>query len=106
MKMFLVLVFWLLTHALSAQPDLMEWGKPLRYEDFLAKPDEKDTAAARIDVSIELGYIPDKKGLMKYQTKAFMDRSSSWMKLQHRKKYVLEHEQGHFDLAAIIAKKM
>jgi hypothetical protein len=84
---------------------IVEWAHPISFDDFQAIPDEADTAAARISVTIELGYVPDKQGQLKFQTRALMDRSQSWVKLQHRRNYVLLHEQGHFDLAHIIAKK-
>jgi hypothetical protein len=94
-------------HFLLAQPDnLLEWGKPIQYEDFQAKPEDTDTAAARIAVSIELGYVENKNGLMTYRIRALMDKSESWMKEEFRKEYIRLHEQGHFDLTYIVAGKL
>jgi hypothetical protein len=105
---FLILIILLASWCVCySQTDHMaEWGKPISYDDFQAKPDNADTAAAWISVTIELGYVPDKQGILKFQSRALMDKSQSWIKLQHRRNNVLVHEQGHFDLAHIIAKKL
>ena len=83
-----------------------EWGRPVVYADFEAKPDRADTAAANISVTISLGYAKTRDGNLKYRVTAVMDKDESWIKEEFRTKEVLNHEQGHFDIAHIYAKKL
>jgi len=92
---------------LSAQdPTSLEWGKPIRYDDFKASPAPRDTAAANISVTILLGYSGKAAESLKFRVVAVMDRSESWMKTEFKRDHILRHEQGHFDIAHIYAKKL
>lgn len=84
----------------------LEWGSPIVFKDFKSRPDLADTAAARISVSIQLGYYPGRDGVMKFKAAGMMERNESWIKEQYKNVEILKHEQGHFDIAHIFAKKL
>lgn len=84
----------------------VEWGTPIDYKDFEATPGLYDTAAANISVTILLGYSNTRTGFLKFKVVAVMDKRESWIKDEFRKDHILKHEQGHFDIAHIYAKKL
>ena len=83
-----------------------EWGKPIVFSDFESAPDDADTAAANISVTIVLGYSIMWNGNLKFRAVAVMDKDKSWIKGAFKNEAVLKHEQGHFDIAQIYAKKL
>jgi predicted secreted Zn-dependent protease len=103
----LYLVTQITTHSGFSQGSTsIEWGKPVSYSDFESSPPKADTAAANISVTILLGYSNTKSGELKFRVVAVMDKDQSWMKKEFRKDHILKHEQGHFDIAEIYAKKL
>lgn len=84
----------------------VEWGKPILYQDFEAKPMPTDTAAANISVTILLGYSSTRTGSLKFKVVAVMDKDESWIKDEFKRDHILKHEQGHFDIAHIYAKRL
>ena len=92
--------------AFSQGSSSIEWGNLITYADFQSSPDKADTAAANISVTILLGYSNTKTGALKFRVVAVMDRDQSWMKKEFRNDHILKHEQGHFDIAEIYAKKL
>lgn len=95
------------TSGLFAQKNVsIEWGRPIRLEDFEAAPNEQDTAVASISVTIRLGYLINRQGVLEYDVVAVMDRDESWIKAPFRNNTILRHEQGHFDIAHIFARRL
>lgn len=84
----------------------VEWGNPILYQDFEATPLMSDTAAANISVTILLGYSSTRTGSLKFKVVAVMDKDESWIKDEFKKDHILKHEQGHFDIAHIYARKL
>ena len=105
--LFVSIVFHLATHPTLAQGDSsVEWGNPITYGDFQSTPARTDTAAANISVTILLGYAAAKDGTLKFKVGAVMDKDESWIKKEFRRDHILKHEQGHFDIAQIFARKL
>lgn len=106
--LFLLLVLSICSRGVPAQGSLssIEWGQPIAYEDFEATPSKSDTAAANISVTILLGYSKTKSGALKFKVVAVMEKNESWIKEEFRKHHILKHEQGHFDIAHIYAKRL
>lgn len=84
----------------------LEWGSPITFGDFESKPVEADTAAANISVTIVLGYSSGRDGDLTFRVFAAMDKDQSWIKEEYRNDEILKHEQGHFDIAHIFARKL
>src|SRR5688572_21216246 len=91
---------------LFGQGTSIEWGKPISYSDFQSRPEKSDTAAANISVTILLGYSNTKSGELRFRVVAVMDQHESWIRQEFRRDHILKHEQGHFDIAHIYAKKL
>jgi hypothetical protein len=107
----IVIAIFLLTNItprLAAQgPASIEWGQPITFRDFESRPMETDTAVANISVTILLGYSSASDGNLTFRVVAVMDKDKSWIKAKFRNNHaILKHEQGHFDIAHIYAKKL
>lgn len=92
--------------ALAQDASSLEWGSPISYDDFESRPNQSDTAAANISVSILLGYVNTKSNILRFKVVAVMDKDESWIKEGFKKDHILKHEQGHFDIAQIYARKL
>lgn len=95
-------------HPATAQDaSSIEWGRPVTLADFESSPTAKDTAAANISVTILLGYAQGPDGLLRFKVGAVMDKDESWIREEFKNNAeVLSHEQGHFDIAHIYAKRL
>ena len=84
---------------------LIEW-KPsarLTWEDFKGTPDYESENVALTNTSIQLEYGYDKTSL-EYSVKCRFDKTKSWVKIKNDE--VLLHEQLHFDIAELYARKL
>ncbi len=79
-------------------------GRPLHIEDFNGKPDKQSVALAATYSGFSLQYelTSDYKGTTANITLLpYFDKNRSWMKADGKNAYVLQHEQLHFDIAAM-----
>lgn len=85
--------------------DLIPWSaaRKLTWSDFQGTPDPKSPNAALTssNVNIEFGY--NDTGFQ-YTIKCSFDKNRSWVRIATNE--VLAHEQGHFDIAEIYARKL
>src|SRR5688500_14674530 len=75
----------------------------LTWQDFKAQPDKNSTNAALTSSSINIEFGYNNTGL-KYNIKCRFDQNLSWGRIKND--YILAHEQGHFDIAEIHARKL
>ena len=87
------------------QSNLIEWSRErkLTWSDFKAQPDKNSTNAALTSSSINIEFGYTSTGL-KYNIKCRFDQNLSWGRI--KSDYILAHEQGHFDIAEIHARKL
>jgi predicted secreted Zn-dependent protease len=89
----------------TSQDNLIEWSaeRRLTWKDFKAQPDKNSTNAALTSssINIEFGY---NSTALKYNIKCRFDPNLSWGRIKND--YILAHEQGHFDIAEIHARKL
>lgn len=89
----------------TKQSNLVEWNasRKLTWSDFKAQPDRNSTNAALTSssINIEFGYTNTS---LKYNIKCRFDQNLSWGRIKND--YILAHEQGHFDIAEIHARKL
>jgi predicted secreted Zn-dependent protease len=87
------------------QSNLIEWKpeRKLSWNDFKAEPDKSSTNAALTSSSINIEFGYNNTGL-KYNIKCRFDKNLSWGRIKNE--YILSHEQGHFDIAEIHARKL
>ena len=95
----------LLVTALQQNNNLIDWNaaRKLTWEDFKGPVDteSKNAALTSSSINIEFGYDDD--GL-EYSIKCSFNKQKSWVRIRNNE--VLAHEQGHFDLAELHARKL
>lgn len=98
-------IAFLLTTVLFQQTNLIAWkqARKLSWEDFKATPDAGSSNAALTSSSINIEFGFDNTGLQ-YSIKCSFDKTKSWVRIKNND--VLGHEQGHFDLAEVYARKL
>jgi hypothetical protein len=105
----LICIFTLLTFGGYSQknPPLLKdtvlWSADYRLtkEDFKAKP---HGSYYGLTESALLMSSREDKGMIKFVVKAVFIRSRSWLKTDSE--HILKHEQGHFDICEIYARKL
>lgn len=107
MKHLLILSIFLLPALAQAQKsdDLIHWNKrhQLSWNDYQGKPGSDATAAASTATYLGVEYS-FKDGKLGYVITCSFSRSRSWG--MHKNDHILAHEQGHFDIAEIFARKL
>ena len=105
---FLIYMIWISLSGLSSSKQdssLIDWSedKKLSWSDFKAEP-EKGYAAAALtstNIKIDFGY---KDETLQYHIRCRFDKNKSWGRVKND--YILSHEQAHFDIAEIYARKL
>jgi hypothetical protein len=98
----------LLPLAMNAQDksdELMDWAssRRLTWSDYKADPNPNSDAAASTTTLIGIEYKMN-NGNFDYSITCKFSLSRSWG--LHKTEYILAHEQGHFDIAEIFARKL
>ena len=85
--------------------DLIQWSNShrLTWNDFMAVPPEHAYNAALTCTSIEMRFTYNGEGL-DYVISCNFDKNSSWGRIKND--YILAHEQAHFDMAEIYARRL
>ncbi len=85
--------------------ELMEWSasKRLNWTDYKANPNPNSDAAASTSTYLLIDYNIRHDGLT-YRIQSLFSKTRSWG--LHKSVYILSHEQGHFDIAEIFARKL
>lgn len=109
MKFILQYIITLLLPAslLSQETDeeLIKWSgsKKLTWADYKASPDPASDAAASTTTYLMISYNISNSNFS-YKIESKFSRTRSWG--LHKTAYILGHEQGHFDIAEIFARKL
>ena len=90
---------------LGSNSNELDWSsnRRLTWEDFKASPDPHSTNAALTSANIKFEYGYGAKGFT-YHIRCLFNKKQSWGRVQTD--YILSHEQGHFDIAEISARKL
>lgn len=86
-------------------PQMIPWmtNKRLVWEDFLCEPKRGTDAVASTSTSLGIAYqLTD--GELKYRITCSFNKEKSWGLL--KTDYILAHEQAHFDITEIFARKL
>lgn len=83
-----------------------EWSKEnrLTWADFKGKPDLNSKRAAISDCRITSA-MKGKKDSILFTVESFINLNGSWVKENQKNDLILKHEQGHFDINEIFARK-
>ena len=85
--------------------DMIPWenDKRLEWEDFLCEPKVGTDAVASTSTSLGIAYqLTD--GELKYHITCYVNNEKSWGLM--KTDYILAHEQGHFDITEIFARRL
>ena len=98
-------IFSLSLFAQRDNEELMEWSNntKLIWSDYKAKPDPESDAAASTSTYLVIDYNI-RSDDMTYRIQSLFSKTRSWG--LHKTAYILSHEQGHFDIAEIFARKL
>lgn len=85
--------------------DMIPWinEKRLSWEDFLCEPKRGSDAVASTSTSLGIAYQLN-SGKLSYHITCYFNKEKSWGLL--KTDYILAHEQGHFDITEIFARKL
>ncbi len=105
-KKITVIAFFLLPFFINAQDEqFIEWSpdKRLTWNDYLAKPSSASDAAAITSTALGLEYHI-RNNTLTYKIICRFSKTRSWGK--YKTDYILQHEQGHFDITEIFTRKL
>lgn len=95
-KLFLVFIYSLLS--VSSEDNFIEWSpsRKLSWSDFQGAPDPSSSNAAltHSGINVEFGY---NRSTLTHAIKCRFNKSLSWGRIKND--YILNHEQGHFDIS-------
>ncbi|HRG91513.1 MAG TPA: DUF922 domain-containing protein [Chitinophagaceae bacterium] len=95
----------LLLPAQQAGEELLDWSasRKLTWADYKASPDPNSEAAATTASYLVFSYSIRNDDIS-YRIESKFSKTRSWG--LHKTAYILSHEQGHFDLAEVYARKL
>ena len=84
--------------------ELLGWStKKLTWSDYKARPNPDSDAAASTTTYLGISYNISSSNFS-YKIESKFSKTRSWG--LHKTAYILAHEQGHFDIAEIFARKL
>jgi len=85
--------------------DLLAWeiDKRLAWDDFLCEPKTGSDAVASTSTSLGIAYQLS-NGQLRYHITCYFNKEKSWGLM--KTDYILAHEQGHFDITEIFARRL
>jgi len=107
MNLFIFLISLITTSQTSPTPaeNLILWSptRKLTWTDFKASPDASSSNAALTNAKILFSYEHDGETL-KFKVRCGFDKTKSWGRVKND--YILAHEQKHFDISELYARKL
>ena len=108
---FIVLFLFPLAPSFAQQRGTLAWkaGEPLQWSHFKGKPDATDkvhgaVTFAGFDIKVEKISFPG--GTIRFKARAVFDQQRSWVKAGEPDSHLLAHEQLHFDITELYARKL
>lgn len=113
MRLYILYVF-LLANVLSAfaqkEADKIFWQENiLSWDDFKAPPSSDSPYHANTNAGMSYGWnIRQENGdiELQYEVLCFFNPNSSWVRPESKTEYLLQHEQLHFDITELYARKL
>lgn len=103
-----ITLFLLLLGVASPPNDPIVWNKErkLNWNDFQGKAPRLDTHAALSRVEVHYESEVDKAGKMTMNIESVFIKELSWVKEESKQEQILRHEQYHFHITEIWARKL
>ncbi len=85
--------------------NIIPWSadRKLSWSDYKGRPDKEIEAAASTATFLGISYSVSREGFT-YKIICHFSKDKSWVR--HKTDLILAHEQGHFDIAEIFARKL
>lgn len=92
-------------HSTAENDEHIPWSayRRLHWDDFMCEPKRNTDAVASTSTSLGIAYQL-KNGQLTYQITCSFSKKKSWGLV--KTPYILAHEQGHFDITEIYARKL
>lgn len=96
------------TIALAKNTDTIYWqpSRKLTWDDFRGRPNRSDESVALTSSGIGMVFRSGADGVPKIDVTCTFFCKNSWVKNEGRNDTVLQHEQLHFDLTELYARKL
>ncbi len=103
-----VCVISLFINSGSKSPDILYWSEDykLQWNDFQGEPRYDHETISAITSSGIVHYKGCKDGKIIYKVQSYFERSESWVKDEALTSHHLAHEQIHFDITELYARKL
>lgn len=94
-----------LSFAQDKDEELIKWSgsRSLTWSDYKASPNANSDAAASTTTYLGIEFNVDQNGLT-WKIQCSFSKTKSWGR--SKTDFILKHEQGHFDIAEIFARKL
>ena len=104
----LLLGFGLILLCSANDSDILYWkdSKRLTWEDFAGKPRFDYEGVSALTSSGIVHYKGCKEGKIIYKVRAYFEKNESWVKEEALTTHHLIHEQLHFDITELFARKL
>jgi hypothetical protein len=104
--LFLLLASPLFVQAQQLNEEFIDWNadRPLAWDDYKCKPDRSSDAAATTTTYLGIEYKFASDNTFSYKIACRFSKNKSWG--LYRNDHILGHEQGHFDITEIFARKL
>lgn len=112
MKLLLFFALWVGCANLQAQhdPEKLFWKEdPLTWEDFQAPVDKRSSFQANTNAGLSYSWgVRNENGIvsLQYEVLSFFNPHLSWVVPTSKSEYLLSHEQLHFDITELHARKL
>ncbi|HEX8358217.1 MAG TPA: DUF922 domain-containing protein [Segetibacter sp.] len=109
MKLFVLAILLLfIISDTKAQQHFVAWKEtnPLRWEDFSGKANDTSHFEAESFAEVVYSYRFNNLYDFDFDVKAIFNRNTSWIKKDYKSEALLKHEQVHFDIAELFARKL
>jgi len=111
MRLFTIIVSCMFLLAASDAPERFEWseGRLLQWSDFKGAPDSLESWAASSSTGMSQGYEANSEGFINKEAvvvKAYFYTDYSWVRHSRKSRHLLGHEQTHFDITEVYARKL
>jgi hypothetical protein len=89
----------------KSNEELLKWDevKKLTWADYKSKPNPESDAAASTTTYLSVDYNITSTHFG-FKVQSYFSKTRSWG--LHKTDYILSHEQGHFDIAEVFARKL
>ncbi len=97
-----------LSSSSTNSPDIIYWNpnQQLRWKDFKGDPQYQYEDISAITSSGIVHYKGCKDGKINFKVQAYFEMKESWVKAEALTEHHLEHEQIHFDITELYARKL